>query len=477
MRLFKSAAIVAQRSFRAVVCNQHGSILIGVIITLVVVATLGTAMVTLTTTSTYTQVGAFDATKAYYLAEAGGRYAVPIIRQEALSGGDPLDPATGTIARLNNKTFTMSNGDKFRLTLSYLAPTYTLESFGVLRQGANTFEATRKVTFVINGSGSQGVPVAPLIFDSKSELQDNLTTVAGGAKVAGNKLKVDKKLTELGLNWDGSSTLPDLTEIWANGDGLLGYSVQLKANLNAGIKEFVAGLSFRMSSSTDSSYGFSFMKRSSKDKDCGTAIPLAFCAKDANGDFLLEGGAIYVVLWKKVAGSYIMLDYRKVQIGDGAVDNKGKLKDWSTLVVRVAEQYISDSNGNYLDINGQITTDPAARVRENFITAYVQGEDDTDAKGYQYQRVTDNCTCATTNCSCTIHWDFTAFNQVNWHAAGSNPIFDNSLTSSGFATIRPEEIGIHYLGDKGERFFDDFAVTLDGGGGTGSGGGSGILRY
>ena len=269
MRPPRSTDISAHPSLRDVVRNQRGSILVGVIITMVVVATLGTAMVTLTTTSTYTQVGAFDATKAYYLAEAGGRYAVPIIRQEALSGGDPLDPATGTIARLNNKTFTMSNGDQFRLSLSYLAPNYTLESFGVLRQGANTFEATRKVTFVINASGSQQVPVAPITFDGKSDLQDNLTTVSGGAKVAGNTLKVDKNLTELGLSWDGSSTLPDLAETWINGDGLLGYSIQIKASLNAGIKEFVAGLSFRVNSATNSSYG---SWRTWISKDCISSI-------------------------------------------------------------------------------------------------------------------------------------------------------------------------------------------------------------
>ena len=478
MRPLRSVEILAHPLWRKMVCNQNGSILVGVIITMVVVATLGTAMVTLTTTSTYTQVGAFDAAKAYYLAEAGGSYAVPIIRQEALSGGDPLEPVTGTIARLNNKTFTMRNGDTFRLALSYLAPNYTLESYGVLRQGANTFEATRKVTFVINASGAQLVPINPVTFDSKSDLQNNLSTISGGAKVAGNKLKVDKNLTELGLSWDGSSTLPDLAEIWADGDGLLGYSIQVKANMNAGIKEFVAGLSFRMNSATNSSYGFSFVKRSGQDSECGSFIPNAFCAKDSFGNFILEGGAIYIVLWKKVGGSYTLLDYRKAQVADGVIGNTGNLKDWSTLVVRVAERYITNANGDYLDENGQVTSDPAARVRENVITAYVQGEDDTDAKAYQYQRVTDNCTCAVADCSCAIHWAYDKFNPVVWSSAGVGAIVDGSLTSAGFATIRPDEVGIHYIGDSGERFFDDFAVNLDGGGAGGGGsGGNSTVRY
>ncbi|MDH3393187.1 MAG: hypothetical protein OEL66_04220 [Desulfobulbaceae bacterium] len=453
------------------VCNQRGSILIGVIVTMVVVATLGTAMVTLTTTSTYTHVGAFDAAKAYYLAEAGGRYAIPIIRQEALNGGDPFDPATGTIARLNGKTFTMTDGDMFRLVLSYAAPTYTLESFGLLRQGANAFEASRKVTFVINASVAPGVAIA---FDNTSDLRDNLGAVAGAAKATGGKLKIDKDNTELGLKWDGSASLPNLADMWSSNDGLLGYSLQIKAALNPGIKAYVGGISFRLDSATDSSYGFSFARRSGPGSQCGS-LPVGFCAQDGNGNFIIEEGFIYIVLWKKVAGNYTILDSRKAQTADGVIDNPGLLKAWSTLVVRVEERYRTDSDGNYLDINGQITTDPAARTRENVITAYVQGQDDTDAKAYKYRRDINPCDCDTSECSCTIHWQYGKFNPVNWEGAGLQPITDSTLTSEDFGVVRPEEIGIHYVGDSGERFFDDFAITVDGG--AGGGGGNSILRY
>ncbi|MDH3359563.1 MAG: hypothetical protein OEL55_01705, partial [Desulfobulbaceae bacterium] len=190
-----------------------------------------------------------------------------------------------------------------------------------------------------------------------------------------------------------------------------------------------------------------------------------------------QGGKAYIVLWKKINGNYTILDYRKAQIADGVVDENGNLKNWSTLMVRVAEQYITDTDGNYLDINGQITTNPAERVRENVISAYVQGEDDTDAKAYQYQRQTTNCSCATTACSCSIHWDYDTFNPVNWITAGTGTIVDGSLTSLNFAILSPEEVGIHYLGANGERFFDDFALTFDGGGASGGGGGDSTTRY
>lgn len=405
----------------ALLRSQQGSILIGVIATMVVVAVMGTAMVTLTTTSSYTQVGAFDSIKAFYLAEAGAHYAVPIIRKEAAAAGDPFAPSTGSIDLLNNKTFTMANGDKFHLSLDYTAPTYTLESVGILRQGASAFEATRKVTFVID---SAVAPETPLTFETTADLQENMTLVTGDASVVADKLKIDNNLTEIGLNWVDSTTLPDLLTTWTNNDGLLGYALQVKANMNTG-SEFVAGLSFRVSADTDSSYGFSFVKRAVRDRDCGESIPQAFCDP-------LTGGVLYLVIWKKVSGSYTIIDYHQAQVGDGVVDSRGRLKEWSTLLVRVEERYQTDGNGNYLDGNGQVTTDPAARVRENIITAYVQGQDDTDAKAYQYQRQTSNCSCAVADCSCTIHWDYATFNQVDWHGAGSEPIIDRLPHFRGF---------------------------------------------
>lgn len=458
---------------RKPICDRQGSILIGIIVTMAVVATLGTAMVTLTNTSTFTQVGAFDAARAYYLAEAGGRYAIPIISEEIKNNGDPLDPVNGTIARLDGKTFTMVDGEKFRLALSYTVPNYNLESVGILRQGANTFEATRKVVYVIVANAYESGEGSPIVFEDKNTMTDNLVTVAGGAKVTGGKLKVDKDLTELGLKWDGNEMLPDLAYIWSVNDGLLGYSLQVKLNMNPGIREFVAGLSFRVNIDTDSSYGFSILKRSGKDSDCGAKIPAAFCAKDGNGDLIFEKDVTYEVLWKKVGGVYSILDYRKAQVADGIVNDKGELKAWSTLIVQVEESYITDGDGNYLDINGQITTDPEARTRQNAISAFVQGEDDADAKAYQYKLQTTNCSCSVPDCSCIIHWDYERFNPVEWTSAGIGAIADSSLTSADFATIRPEEVGLHYLGDTGERFFDDFAFSF----GSGGGGGGSVVRY
>ncbi|MDH3392509.1 MAG: hypothetical protein OEL66_00765, partial [Desulfobulbaceae bacterium] len=428
----------ARYSFGGQFCNQQGSILIGVIVTMVVIATLGTAIVTLTTSSSYTQIGYFDAAKAYYLAESGGRYAVPLIRQEAASGGDPFEPLTGTIALLNDKTFTMANGDKFHLAITYADPIYTVESTGILRQGANTFEATQKVTFVIDVSTNPEIPIA---FDGKDgKLGDSLTEISGGASIAGNKLKIDSgdggdksggggkgggdggggnsgTNAELGLSWaEDGSTLPDLAETWLNSDGLLGYSIQIKANLNAGAaKEYVAGLSFRLNSATNSSYGFSLVERTTDANECTPPVPSVFCAA-------LDNKSLYLVLWKKVGGEYSIIDYHQAIPNDGILANNGSPKAWTTLLVRVEERYITDAEGNYLDADGEITAVPENRVRENVITAYTQSPDYEDPKAYAYQRQSKGCKCDSEDCSCTIHWEYDNFNPVNWNSAGSESI-------------------------------------------------------
>jgi len=64
--------------------DQEGAVLIGLIVTMVILAVLGVAMFSLTGTSTFSQVGANSSTRAYYLAESGYRY----IESEFQNTGD-----------------------------------------------------------------------------------------------------------------------------------------------------------------------------------------------------------------------------------------------------------------------------------------------------------------------------------------------------------------------------------------------------
>ena len=54
--------------------DNKGSVLISLIITMVILAVLGAAMVSLTSTSMFGQVGSNSSARAYFLAESGYRY-------------------------------------------------------------------------------------------------------------------------------------------------------------------------------------------------------------------------------------------------------------------------------------------------------------------------------------------------------------------------------------------------------------------
>jgi len=135
-------------------CNcQKGSILIGLIITMVVMSLLGAGMVYLTSTSTFQEVFANNHARAYYVAESGGRYALSVIRD-------------------NNQTFTLaSNGGQFQITnflQDGLDPeTITFDSIGTVNSGF--LQARRQLTYRVqtanqSGGATASGPAGPINF-------------------------------------------------------------------------------------------------------------------------------------------------------------------------------------------------------------------------------------------------------------------------------------------------------------------------
>jgi len=83
--------------------GQDGAVLIMVILCIVTASIVGVAMVDLTTTSTYSQLSTSLQDRAYYLAEAGGRYAIPLVTE------DIENEVTTNTALLHNQTFTLDD--------------------------------------------------------------------------------------------------------------------------------------------------------------------------------------------------------------------------------------------------------------------------------------------------------------------------------------------------------------------------------
>jgi hypothetical protein len=119
--------------------NERGALLIGLIITITIIALAGAAIVSLTTISTFGEIFANLHSQAYYLAESGGRYAIPKINANPAQAKTDLD----------GKTFTFDNGERFILSIDNTAPDITiLESEGVSRAG-DWLEARAKIKYRI----------------------------------------------------------------------------------------------------------------------------------------------------------------------------------------------------------------------------------------------------------------------------------------------------------------------------------------
>jgi len=130
--------------------DQAGAALLAVIIGIVLVATIGTAIISATLSTASLQLGAVDTVGGYFLAEAGMHYAMRYIAPEMDSGGDPDAPGSGTMDLLDGKTFTLPNSaGQFHLSLSHsgcpgASCTYTLVATGIPNQ-----RTKRSITYQI----------------------------------------------------------------------------------------------------------------------------------------------------------------------------------------------------------------------------------------------------------------------------------------------------------------------------------------
>lgn len=114
--------------------HQEGNVLVALVIMMVVIATLGVAMVSLIAPSSTSQVGASHSMKAQYLAEAGARYILP--RFSGLADGEHV--------------FKFSNGRTFFIINKINGNTFT--STGVIGEGSEALES--RVTLRYNWNSS-----------------------------------------------------------------------------------------------------------------------------------------------------------------------------------------------------------------------------------------------------------------------------------------------------------------------------------
>lgn len=107
----------AKSAAKTFVSGQKGSVLIMIIVSIVIIATIGAAILTTTSSTMFTQIGSVDSLNGYFLAEGGKDYALNQIKWELANNRNPRTNSTRSCRIFNEddctshtpRTFTLPN--------------------------------------------------------------------------------------------------------------------------------------------------------------------------------------------------------------------------------------------------------------------------------------------------------------------------------------------------------------------------------
>lgn len=409
--------------------------LIATIIAMTIIATLGTTMYSYVSTSNLNQIASMSDTKAYYLAESGGHYAI-----KQLSAIDSSNSTTrnNLLTSLAATPYSVSNAGQFQLQNFTYSTSSGFHEYRFAAKGSPSDGlASRSINYIIKIPDAAGVNIP--FTGSGDTLDPNNWNVTGDADLDSGDNEVELNDghgdTQISLDWtNANSNLPNLMDVWSDANGFLTYEVQVKVKMGDD-EDLLTGISFRLntgatSSITDDSfYGASYLW--CKDH---TTLP-SFCGSDSD--------KTYVVLWRQASNG------TKTIIGKQLASNvptspslvsSSKLVSWATLAVRVQEQL-----------------NPSTSTRENLIYVFA------GTPGSSPNR----------NQKGTISWDYTKLAAIKWSTSFTGTdcsgtqktcASDSNFTTATFATQPQDEIGLHAFGDeKGE--VTDLAIRFNFNGG------------
>jgi len=377
--------------------NQRGAILITLIVAIVIIGLSGIAMLHFSTTSSYGELIANRQQRAYYIGEAGANHAQQIFSMNKVTNGPFPSPTEFT---LGNDKFIVHTFDK-----PTDATHLIIKSTGIVGSGWLTTRQLITRDIVKETAVPPGMPPiitdpsgVPIGFDTDSNTKlDTAWTLTPSTDTKDVEIYDGSLMFE--NTKDGSIVLNknvvNLCDAWVNNGYLSSYFLQVKiTNASSNPKYFIHGLSFRVQDDAAlSSYGISFYRHN------GTNCNDPWCAETVgirDNISLTKDGKIYVVLWKKVNGTYAVLASAWMDATYGVVAADGDLKDWSTLVIRVNER----SDGNH-------------------IKAYIQSEP-------AYPRG-------------TVYWNVSSFKLVTWTwPSTKTEVIDNTFPSAGLCTCTAE---------------------------------------
>ena len=421
--------------------NNKGSMLIGLIAAITIIGIMSAGTMYFTTGSIQTGLFSSAHSRAYYLAESGINYA-------------KLNVANN-ITYTSSTQFNLDNGDAFiiRTMVDPADASRTIiYSTGIVNPGS-WFESKYDLTsnFLKSGGSDLTDIVGLTIPNNKGKpVLNPIWTVTGagmvklvsgttegalvlksnkGFKIGKGKYSIQQYypiLLSLGW-WKTNPDNPDLAQAWTDNNDLLSYEAQVKIKLDDKADHFMHGISFRLSPQNPDwakywslrSYGISYFKSEDSNWPFSNVLLNGF-----NG---IMNNSVYIVLWEKRDSSknLFLIDYKKLTTSDGVLVGSA-LKDWSTIFLKIEEKL-----------------DGPGGTKQNHISGFIQGTS-TIPLG-------------------TIDWVYGNYNIVQWNTNNPQPVLDNSLTTTNFNTIKPDEIGLHAFYDGNanmKQYFADFSLRL-----------------
>jgi len=457
--------------------SQKGAILITLVVSLVIMAVIGSGMLYFSSTSSYGELLANRQERAYDIGESGANYALqqflnpPTSKAYDGTSPGPFETMITVLLKLPNGQL---SGDKFEVQTSYKSKDgkdwLVIKSRGTVGSGwlktcqmvTKEIEKTKAVPPGIppTATDSSGVDLG---FDSNSTTQtdgnplDSTWELATGTTTdeayvnASGDLEFKTRAAAIVLNTDVVS----LCKAWVSNGNLSSYFLQVKImNIKTNPAYYMHGLSFRVQDiAASNSYGLSFYKHDNKKYKGDWCANLDWCEYDSTPQKIVNDGKIYAILWKRVNGVASLLAFAQMKTDTYSYDVTNtagtELIPWSTLLIRVNER----SDGNHLK-------------------AYVQSPSPDGSYDLD-----------------TINWNISSFKQITWTGTCNasscsltspfTEVIDTKFSSTNLCTCPSEdtctanrpEIGIHAFYDDegaGSQLFGDFAMAVQGTSGGGS---------
>jgi hypothetical protein len=488
--------------------RQKGSILIGIIITMVVMASLGAGMVYLTTTSTFQELFANNHSRAYYSAESGGRYAMAVIRKAFASSNYTTD-ADYTALKANSVANPVASytfgGNTFKVQNIVVSGTTTKQvDFDVIGivNASSFLQAQRKLSYRIIPADQTGnvipgsLPLQTLI----PLTPGNLDPIAG-TEYSTELVDGRNGIMVQGQNPGGGSNTKSAIIVPTASLGLTGnYNVQLKV-AGGEANRWNIGMMFNVDSSkvanmTPDGYGLTYVYLTDnaelKREPVNSIIP-----KDPSGAILTTGPML--LLWQSVTSgsvqnykwiAYKVLDVNSslpgslTSVGLGPGTRTDGSNDAPTIVVSIQRTssdntirayYASPSNVSLIT---PPTTPPSDQATDDKRFGYNLWSVPVGASEIKWPDATASWTRANDYFT-LVQWD--AINTLGTGAASSGTGLEAGavITSTVLNGSLNKELALYLnQSSKPSGYFFDFAVSVpSAGSGTPVDGSGAVVQY